>query len=647
MGHISVAISNEERAAKHKAARVKRQVPAQWAHAVDALAQRARGEPVWLKNIAWLERLQAFDAEHGNAIACSLGDFEIGEKAKKMAETVTELLALLVEQNEDTASEEQQKLGIVRELCASIGVPVPVGNTAPGVIARAECLIWWRRALRKRVARVIEHGAIKLGLVNKKAGAYASADAVGRRTQQLARNAAMLEKTLVRNEAGQVYSLAELAAFSVANRDVRRGELMTRIRGCEEYAQQAGHVGVFFTLTCPSRFHAMHAPKTAGGRAHKNGKYDGSTPRDAQAWLCAMWARARAKLARMGTLTYGFRVAEPHHDGCPHWHALLWFSDSRTAAAAVEVIRSYWLSEAGNERGAQQNRVNTKTMVSGGAAGYIAKYIAKNIGGSVDVGEHLDGTGGGEQVEAFAVETGEVQGYQRVDAWAATWGIRQFQAIGQPPVSVWRELRRVTFDQVEQARVEGESKPWALWGTVHRDGDEKADWCLFTRRMGGMGCKRGAWALAVAKRVTTRTNSYKETLENKRAVGLETATGRWLVSRRQAWVRVGDEGVRGTDAGSEVPAIRAALAAPWTRFNNCTARLTGELRKAFMGRGRHEQSDWQNAAGVAEALREEQIKGEKCKDKNQQAGINGRRDPLRCSDTPSVSTNGSRWMQIA
>lgn len=593
---VGLSVSNEQRAAKRRAGRIKRTVPPEWAGAVDALARRAPGEPVWLANAEWLARLEQFQTDHGNAIACSLSDFEIGEKAKIMSSTVTELLSKFTAQDGGTAQEiEQKQVAIVRELCSAAGVGAPRGNTAAGTIARAECHVWWRRALRKKVARVLEHGAIRLGLVNKSAGAYASESAVARRTQQIERNAAMLAKTLVRNEAGQVYTLQALADFSTANRDIRRGELMTRIRGCEEYAQQAGHVGAFFTLTCPSRFHAMHAPRGKAGRATKNARYDGATPRDAQQWLCAMWARARAKLARLGVTMYGFRVAEPHHDGCPHWHALIWFKDQGAAALAAQVVREYWLSDDGQERGAEQNRVNVKAMQAGGAAGYIAKYIAKNVGGSVDVGPHLDGTGGHQL--AFEVETGQVMGYQRVDAWAATWGIRQFQALGQPPVTVWRELRRVTQDQVDQARIEGEPQAWQLWGTVHRSGAEKADWCQFMQRMGGACCKRGAWALAVAQRITSKTNNYRETLDVKKTVGVETRAGRWLVSRRQAWARVADP----MEVGAQAPDVQAAKAAPWTRFNNCTARLTGDLRRAFLGRGKHEQSDWQNAAGQREA----------------------------------------------
>jgi hypothetical protein len=286
---------------------------------------------------------------------------------------------------------------------------------------------------------------------------------------------------------------------------------------------------------------------------------------------------------------YGFRVAEPHHDGCPHWHALLWFTTEGEAVQAVRAIGKHWLSDGGavlglpdaenvmafrgapgthHEQGALKNRLNIKRMVKGGAAGYMAKYVAKNIG-HFDVGVHLDG---------MVVDTRDVPGWKRVDAWAATWGIRQFQAIGQPSVTVWRELRRVTSDQIETARVTGDKVAWQAWGAVQRVGEVMACWRRYMQAQGGPCLKRGDYALQTAARVTPdHVNGYGETVVQKKTVGLVMPSGRWLISRRQSWSRVIDEVVQSEGE-------RAALGAPWTGFNNCTARLAGTMRAALLGR---------------------------------------------------------------
>ena len=552
-------------------------LPLQWVTGIKALSRDASIPLVvpsgiyfnTQKQTLWLERLSAFADLHGDAFRWNMSDGDVCRKAKEIAEYVGDLLTIWSEPLTDA-----DKLDAVLMVCQSVGVDAPKSLTAAGAIERGLSDIWWRRVLRKKIARVVEHGAIKLGVVTRSNGGYASDNAVQRRREQIKRNAEMLNKAVMRNEAGQCFTLAELAKSGTSNPSVRGDELMTRIRGCEEYADANGHFGTFWALTTPSRFHAVIVGgKTSKAKARPNKRYDGiSTPRDAQMWLRTQWARARAELAREGIEVYGFRVAEPHHDGTPHWHAMLWFKSELAMNQGMAVIGSWWMADAGRESGAHEHRVNVKRIEAGGAAAYMAKYVAKNIG-HYDMGAHLDTLDG---LEA-AVWAGDVEGWQRVDAWAATWGIRQFQAIGQPSVTVWREMRRVSLDQVDHARqMLGDSLPQKIWHAVHRQGDVMADWARYMVCMGGVCLKRGKYALLPAKRINEVVNSYGETIMQKKIVGLVMRSGQWLVSRRQAWARV-------VDAPVLSPADRAALAAPWSGFNNCTARLTGKLRSALLG----------------------------------------------------------------
>lgn len=447
----------------------------------------------------------------------------------------------------------------------------PSPDRLGGMFARAQCPLWWRRQLRRAVVRMREgEGIARNEVCKRRRQPYCTNDTFERRLAGEARNAAILEATVLENEDGEEYTLAALVEKSPAAKHIRRGELMTRIRGCEEWADAAGLVGVFTTNTAPSRFHST----TYSGDA--NPKHDGTfgpvqpnSPRDAQQWLCRTWGKARNKLQRLGVRFFGFRVAEPHHDGCPHWHMLLW-TDPQHADALRTTLRSVWLADHGDEAGADMHRFKAVNMLRGQAAGYVAKYIAKNIddAGSVGAEGHIDD----EQGELFGATA------KRVEAWAAAWGIRQFQAFGQPPVTVWRELRRVDAQAVEGAS----DTIKAAHAAVHRDGERRADWRAYMAAQGGP-CIGRHYRVRMAEREELHEGRY-ETAEAWRPVGVLDAMrpDEWVLSQRRQWRAKGTwgEGVRqpARDAAKALQvavygeAREAAPVFPRTRFTNCPQR---------------------------------------------------------------------------
>jgi hypothetical protein len=463
----------------------------------------------------------------------------------------------------------------------------PYAEQLQAAIKRTTCPLWWRRQLRREAVRTRETQAMHAGEVSARTRQpYVTNDTLRRYAQADQRNRAMLEATELESAEGETINLLQAVEASTANKAIRRGELMTRIRGAEEWAEARGMVGIFTTNTCPSRFHAQQM------KAGKNPKHDGSTPRDAQGWLCQTWARARAALHRKGVRFFGYRVAEPHHDGCPHWHMLLWCEPAQVDKLR-ETMRAYWLHDDGDEQGAQAHRFKAKALDKGGAVSYVAKYISKGIddAGAVGAEGHTDERGG-EQADMFDGTA------TRVQRWAAAWGIRQFQAIGQPPVTVWRELRRVSDLSVQGASPTVK----AAHAAVSKTSGRRACWRTYMEAQGGAMQGR-EHRVRVIDDGEPREGRYG-TEYRPRPVGVFDVQrpGEWVLSDRKEWKprgswadaeRVQLRGWMWADSrvnsrvGTEVPLSsqrpvkpptavggREANPAvhPWTRVINCTQR---------------------------------------------------------------------------
>jgi hypothetical protein len=542
-------------------------------------------------------------------------------------------------------------LEAVVALVALLGLPAlhaALEEEAAPALARMQDALWWRRQLRAQHARRIEQHAIALGYVHAHGEKYVSNVACRRRDQQKRRNAQALGAVEIVNQDGEVFTLADLAERSNANPRIRRAELMTRVAGFEAVARDLGHVAEFVTLTAPSRFHAN------GGT---NAKFDGSSPREAQGWLCKTWQLIRAWANRKGIRVYGFRVAEPHQDGCPHWHLLLFMQPECVARFRAKFRRYAMRVEAAEQPEAprtvaEQARMNREAGMRQGfaklarlqvaraehahalalrrlenedidrkrhgckfvavemsatksAAGYIAKYISKNIDGY--------------QVQLDLYGQDAIEGAARIEAWATAHGIRQFQQIGGAPVGVWRELRRLreadaeATETLEAARAAADAGAWSDYLRVQggptvkradlaltlaktREGEawDGANQCPEPAHPGRYGDMPGPAVFGVrdqrkARAVVTRFIRWavirqpeRKASAGQRLIG-DTATA-WRLPQGQGdtpveWQQAvaAGESLGGFDVGVK------GFDVPWTRVNNCTDPLASGAAGSTVG----------------------------------------------------------------
>ncbi|SFQ19079.1 replication endonuclease [Ralstonia sp. NFACC01] len=527
-----------------------------------ASAQRA-GRPDMFDLGAAAGAVAAFMNEHAPStlpVRPDATDYEICMKARRIAGDV---------QLKVHGLELEEALVVCASTCERYGVELPDFSAAADRVARVKCELWWRRRLRTKHIRALERSNIHLHYVHYRSDPYASNDAVRRRLAQNRRNRQTLERTSLENEHGQRFTLAELADKSIANKALRRGELMTRLKGMEELAEDVKFAGVMFTKTCPSRFHAV---KQMGNKWQPNAKYEGADPREGQGYLRRVWARIRAELKRLGVVYFGLRVAEPHHDGCPHWHGLI-FSNRIDVVCAV--IRKHALKDSPEEAGASLRRCRFEHIDSakGSAVGYIAKYISKNIDGHA-VGDHK--TAEGYVVQADFLGDDVITPSERVEAWAATWGIRQFQAFGGAPVGVWRELRRVKEADLPTEEESPEIR--AAWAAAQKTEEKGASWADYARAMGGVAGEGRRIAIKFVERMEEGRYgmAVRQVPQGVQAVGrahiVDGMCDYWRTTQifvpatRYEWREVSRSG---------------AAASTRTRVNNCTRRKGAKDGKPF------------------------------------------------------------------
>ncbi|MFM1017789.1 replication endonuclease [Yersinia enterocolitica] len=425
-------------------------------------------------------------------------------------------------------------------------------------IARLINADWWEGKLWRLRNDWRESQLRAAGLIHKRAAPYISKEALADWIEQKRRNREFFKRHELVDDEGNTVSLEAMVDASISNPTIRRHELMARMKGIELVAQSRDDVGMFYTITCPSKYHANNQS------GHANPKWNYTTPSQAQAYLTKLWRNITSKLGRENLRVYGFRVAEPHHDSTPHWHLLL-FMKPQECHAITEIMRAYAVKTDRAELGKRTSaRFTAKRLdpKKGSATAYIAKYISKNIDGYALDGELDHETGKPlKETARFAM------------AWASRHRIRQYQPIGTPPVTVWRELRKLSNQLVTTLKISGTyQRGKQLLADPAMDAVTAAAdagcFATYIMKQGGVLIPREDYTVRIAYQDNEQPNAYGEITE--KIFGIYSpllGEASRICTRLKSWKIVACKKAKpavavGVDVFQDGPAV------PWSSVNN-------------------------------------------------------------------------------
>jgi len=363
----------------------------------------------------------------------------------------------------------------LERIVKDLGLVPRQGKSIIGDINRYCNNKWWIRKLKSLYMQSYERVAQYLRLVNDKIDIYLTTHNFKILRENRKRNECFLSSLVAINDTGEVINFNKVVDSSLANPKNRKAEIITRLKGFEQYAEKYNFTADFITITSPSRFHSVYKS------GYKNINYDYSSTLDARDYFNKLWAKSRSKLNRLGIERFGFWVIEPHHDGTPHWHFII-FTKKGQRGLLIECLKDYSLEESPDEAGAKTHRFNVKPINKklGSASGYLVKHICKKV--------NLSGKSTKLSIEECT---------SRIYEWGVLWNFHQFEQFGGPPVGVWREARRIALS--------ADINTSSIWKSI-KDGD----WLAFFEFLGGTNICRKDFKVVIHKEHDCSLNDFGE-----------------------------------------------------------------------------------------------------------------------------------------
>lgn len=227
--------------------------------------------------------------------------------------------------------------------------------SATEVLVNLKCEKFWFSKIKRLASQTMEEMRRRLDLVNQSKSPYCNNERLRQHQWETEQAQEYMQNKWFCSADGEFISMLDAYNSNVSNPAIRRAELMVRIKGTEEYSNLLGHQGWFYTITTPSKYHSHYKS------GEPNTNYQKLTVEDARDYLNKQWSKARPQFDREGLEVYGLRVVEPHHDGTPHWHLMLFMPPNQSKRVG-EIIQQYAMQVDGNEKGANKSRFKAEEI---------------------------------------------------------------------------------------------------------------------------------------------------------------------------------------------------------------------------------------------------------------------------------------------
>lgn len=293
-----------------------------------------------------------------------------------------------------------------------------------------------QRRLKRAANKALLHVAGVLQLVggSPESDTPDHVDDLGLRRWQIAksRTDAWLRRHGIVFPIGGYVSLADIAHSEEV---ARRSMLYSIALGLQERARRDGLVAIFISASLPSEWH----PNPAVGGSQYDPRL---SPLAAARELQRRWHRATSLWRGNRCMPYGIRTVEPHSDGTPHIHTMLWVHPV-DLDGVIGALAKHWPATTPEEQTARDRGDFTV-----GPSLVIRRWDEQGEASAVTyvMDSIFNGVPFANDTETRNNES------QRTTAWSSSLGIRRISFVGlaKGAIGVWQAAYRTMRENSAQ-----------------------------------------------------------------------------------------------------------------------------------------------------------------------------------------------------